>query len=168
MMAVPRSTGPLSTQACRHLLLQHTCAAANDHDLVFLLADQKRRHAVCRDASAAVASGHIQAFKEIIVDAQFKAYMVRARNGSQSAAKEIGRLCRPHLSIAGAQIPNGPVTRAKAVARIHAMCYELGLPSIYLTVSPDTAHTSAAVRMSVPECGAPFNLQAFRVSALEM
>jgi hypothetical protein len=164
VMAIPRSTGPLSTQACRHLLLQHTCAAAHDHDLVFLLADQKRRHASCRGASAAVATGHVQAFKELIEDAQFKAYLVRARDGSQRAAKEVGRLCRPHLAIAGAQIPNGPVTRAKAVSRIHAMCYELGLPSIYLTVSPDTAHTSAAVRMSVPEGGAPFNLQAFEAA----
>jgi len=57
IMAMPTSAGPLSVMACRHLLLQHTCAAAHDHDLVFLIADQKRRHASCRGASSEKKSG---------------------------------------------------------------------------------------------------------------
>jgi len=68
--ARPGSTGPLDDAACRHLLLQHTCAAAHDHDLVFLLQDQKRRHAACRGATAAVASGHLEAFQELIEGAR--------------------------------------------------------------------------------------------------
>jgi len=159
--AVPSSTGPLNESACRHLLLQHTCAAAHDHDLVFLLQDQKRRHAACRGASAAVASGHLELFQQLMDDARFKQHLVGARAGVEEDAKEIGRLCRPHLSIAGAQIPNGPVERAKAVARIYSMCYELGLPSIYLTVSPDTSHTPAAVRLSIPEGSTEFDVDAF-------
>jgi hypothetical protein len=42
---------------------------------------------------------------------------------------------RPHVAIAAAQIPNGPTERAKAVANIHALTYELGLPSIPWTNS---------------------------------
>ncbi len=160
--AIPRSIGPLNNSTCRHLLLQHTCAAAHDHDLVFLLQDQKRRHAACRGATAAVASGHLEAFKALVEDAHFRTLLNAARSeGGQAAAKEVGRLIRPHLSIAGAQIPNGPVERAKAVSRIYSMCYEYGLPSIYLTVSPDTSHTPAAIRMSVPEGSTPFDVDAF-------
>ena len=157
-----RSTGPLNESARRHLLLQHTCAAAHDHDFVFLLQDQRRRHAACRGATAAVASGHLEAFKALVEDAQFRALLNTARSeGGQAAAKEVGRRVRPFLSIAGAQIPNGPVERAKAVSRIYSMCYEYGLPSVYLTVSPDTSHTPAAIRMSVPEGSTPFDVDAF-------
>jgi len=63
--------------------------------------------------------------------------MLNARAGSEEDAKVIGELCRPHLAIAGTQIPNGPVERARAVSCIYCMCYELGMPSIYLTVSDD-------------------------------
>jgi hypothetical protein len=162
VMAVPRSTGPLNESARRHLLLQHTCAAAHDNDFVFLLQDQTRRHAACRGATAAVASGHLEAFKALVEDAQFRVLLNTARSeGGQAAAKEVGRRVRPYLSIGGAQIPNGPVERAKAVSRIYSMCYEYGLPSIYLTVSPDTSHTPAAIRMSVPEGSTPFDVDAF-------
>jgi hypothetical protein len=158
---VPRSTGPLNNAVCRHLLLQHTCAAAHDHDLVFLLQDQKRRHAACRGATAAVASGHLEAFKALVEDAQFRVLLNAARiEGGQAAAAEVGRRVRPYLSIAGALVPNGPVERAKAVSKIYSMCYEYGLPSIYLAVSPDTSHTPAAIRMSVPEGCTPFDVDA--------
>jgi hypothetical protein len=138
-------TGTLSDKVLRHLLLQHTCAAAHDTDVIFMIADQKRRHAVCRAASVSVINGHMQAFADETAAPDFIRMVRDAQDGDTDAQDMLRNRMRPHVAIAAAQIPNGPTERAKAVANIHALTYELGLPSMYLTVSPDYIHTAAAV-----------------------
>ena len=47
-------TGSLNDSQTRHLLLQYTCAFAEETSLLFALANQKQRHAVLRSVGARV------------------------------------------------------------------------------------------------------------------
>jgi hypothetical protein len=108
----------------------------------------------------------MQAFADETAAPDFIRTVRYAQDGDPDAQEMIRKRMRPHVAIAAAQIPNGPTNRAKAVANIFALTYELGLPSMYLTVSPDYIHTAAAIRASIPEGSTPFPLDDF-FTALE-
>ena len=106
---------------------------------------------MCRAASGSVVNGHMQAFAVQTAAPHFIRMVRDAQDGDPDAQEMLRNRMRPHVAIAAAQIPNGPTERAKAVANMHALTYELGLPSMYLTVSPDYIHTAAAIGASIPE-----------------
>ena len=67
----PLVTGTLSAFTVKHLFDQCSCSAAQDDDLGFFMVDQLRRHEIVRAMSAAVASGHIDAFRAVTESQDF-------------------------------------------------------------------------------------------------
>jgi hypothetical protein len=156
----PYVTGTLTDAECRHMFNQSSCVAAQDGDLLFFMADQKRRHSIVRSAAAAVAPGHVQKFQDVINSPDF-VNDYRLAKDDEEAAERVTKALRPHMTIACARVVNGPVQRAKAQEHILAMVHELGLPSMFLTVSPDFVHSAGAIRMSIPEASSVFPLSTF-------
>ena len=157
----PHVTGTLNDATCTHMFDQSSCIASQDGDLLFFVADQKRRHSIVRSAAAAVAPGHVQHFQDVISSPAFVADLRLSKSGDSDAAERVTKALRPHMTVACARVVNGPVQRAKAQENILAMVHELGLPSMFLTVSPDFVHSSGAIRMSIPEANTAFPLAEF-------
>ena len=116
---------------------------------------------LARSVAAAVAPGHIQKFQDVTESPAFLTDLGLARNKDDAAAERVTTAVRPHMAIACAHVVNGPVQRAKAHEHILPMVLELGLPSMFLTVSPDFIHSAGAIRMSIPEANSDFPLASF-------
>jgi hypothetical protein len=157
----PHVTATLSDAEWTHVFNQSSCVAAQDGDLLFFVIDQKRRHSIVRSAAAAVAPGHVQKFQDVVDSPEFIEDRRLAGLGDSQAAERVTKALRPIMTIACARVVNGPVQRAKAQEHILAMVHELGLPSMFLTVSPDFVHSAGAIRMSIPEANTEFPLAAF-------
>jgi hypothetical protein len=157
----PLVTGTLSAFTIKHLFEQCSCAAAHDDDLGFFIADQQRRHDIARASAAAVASGHIEAFRAVTESQEFMTALAAARAGDEAAMEHCANMLRPFITIGSARVTNGPAQRAKAQENILAIVHEQGLPSMFLTVAPDFVHSAGAIRLSFPETNADFPLDTF-------
>lgn len=145
----------------RHLLLQFTCAASHQRDLVFYFVDVLRRHAVIHSVASLVRTGKMQEFQALLNSAEFIGLLDQAREGNADAEKTVGDAVRPFIRTAASAVPNGPAVRRQAVSRIYAMTYYLGLPSTWVTMSYDCIHSATAIQMSFPTAAAGFPLDDF-------
>jgi len=153
--------GICSVAQMRHLLLQFTCAASHQRDLVFYFQDVIRRHAILRSVAAFVKTGRMQEFHALVSSPDFTALLQRARGGNVDAEKSVASAVRPFIRTAAASVPNGPAIRRQAVGRIYAMTYYLGLPSTWVTMSYDCVASATSIQMSFPTAAVGFPLDDF-------
>lgn len=156
--------GPPGAAQIRHMLLQFTCAAAHQRDLVFYFQDMMRRHAIVRSVVATVRTGMLQSFHDTVNSDRFKSLTEQARGSgpdAEAAEASVQSTLQPFVRTVASAVPNGPAVRRKAVNRIHALSYYLGLPSTWLTMSYDCVQSATAIQMSFPTVNDAFPLSAF-------
>jgi hypothetical protein len=153
--------GMCSVSQMRHLLLQFTCAASHQKDLVFYFQDIIRRHAVLRSVAALIKTGKMQEFHNLVSSPEFVRLLARAREGDVGAEQSVASAVRPFIRSSAASVPNGPAIRRQAVGRIYAMTYYLGLPSTWVTMSYDCVASATAIQMSFPTAASGFPLDDF-------
>jgi hypothetical protein len=117
-------TGTLNTSTVKHLLNQCSCAAAQDDDLGFFIADQQRRHELVRAYAAAVASGQTDAFRTVTENQYFILSLVAAKLGDEVAIERCTNMLRPFITFGSARVTNGPAQRAKGQENILAIVHE--------------------------------------------
>jgi hypothetical protein len=146
--------GSLPKTAMRHLLLQYDNRAANCLRLVFLLFNQKQRHAAAEAIAAAVKMKPeaFQQFGEWVSDSNFVSELKNAQQDptSKNAKTMIAKIMK-HLSLVNKKIPYTISERKGSMSRLYAMVYHLGMPSIYFTFSPDDTFNTLNIRLSYPQ-----------------
>lgn len=149
-----KQQGSLPKAAVRHLLLQYDGTAANCLRLVFLLFNQKQRHAAAQAIAAAVKM-QPSAFKQFgqwVSDETFVDQLRTAQKDPASiqSKKLVGEVMK-HLSIVNKKIPYTVAERKAAMSQLYALVYHFGMPSIYFTFSPDDTFSTLNIRLSFPQ-----------------
>ena len=150
--------GSQATSVTRHVALQFTNAAAEEQQLILLLANQAQRHAACSLTSVKLKNDpeSVEAFLKMTEDAEFNRRLELAQGGSNSDADYICKRVMKYLDTPGNRIPHGPMQRRACVRKIYSLVYFLGLPSVFWTISPDDVHESLSIRLCFPSTtGAP-------------
>ena len=115
----------MSERATRHLFLQYTCAAAHDHQLLFLLANQRQRHAACQVSAARAKAGKEQSKKllELVNNPSFQEKLAAVEAGDANAIEEVNKKLLPLIAVPGGEVPNGPCARRAALAKLYAQVF---------------------------------------------
>ena len=133
-------TGSVPQRAAEHMILQFHGHFARNRWLLFALMNQQMRHAAARAASSAI-NTHPEAareFSELARDAEFKRQVELHSNDPDSTeAKKLAAKCRKFIHLAGAKVPYSPAERNEALTKMYSMTYRFGIPSVFLTFSPD-------------------------------
>lgn len=159
----PSTGGSVSDSKAEHLLLQFHNTFAQSTELVFVLMNQKQRHAAARSASATVMNHPeaAQRFADAVSDNEFLADLKEASTplpatASESERRERAALERRVLSrvtsfilIAGRSVPFSPLQRNNSLSQLYALVYTFGEPSIFFTVALDDAYSSQGIRLSL-------------------
>jgi hypothetical protein len=145
--------GSVSCKLVRHMLLQFHGQFARDHLFIFTMFNQRQRHAAARAVAARVHNkpSSFAAFAAVVSAPSFLEQLDRATAEPDGEdAKTVLRLLGPHIRAAGGAVPYGPVMRANALSQLYAMVHRFGVPSFFVTISPDDVHHVLAVRVSIP------------------
>ncbi len=133
--------------------------AAQTPQLVFLLANQRMRHAAVHAVTSRVNSNPdlVTQFNRKLAQPAFKAHLERAAKKGEDgktrdvAAEDAVRRDLEHfISIPGSSVPFGPIAHNAALRQLYAMTYRFGWDvsqSVFLTVSPDDKSNALAFRM---------------------
>ena len=106
----------------------------------------------------------LQSFHDTVNSDRFKRLTEQARGSgpdAEAAEASVQSTLLPFVRTVASAVPNGPAVRRKAVNRIHALSYYLGLPSTWLTMSYDCVQSATAIQMSFPTVNDAFPLSAF-------
>ena len=146
--------GSIPNAAVRHLLLQYDGRAANCLRLVFLLFNQKQRHAAAQAVAAAVKM-HPEAFKifaEWVSDKEFVQQLQAAQNEptSDDSKKLISKLMK-QLAVVNKKVPYSVAERKGSMSHLYALVYHFGMPTVYFTFSPDDTFSTLNIRLSYPQ-----------------
>ena len=165
--------GPLSQKIIDHMLFQFTGSIARFRPATFLMFDQKRRHTASRNVCVRVRSNAeaFTQFSQLIADQEFiQQTRNAAANPNGEEAKNVMRRVSRMLQITGSTIPYSPLERSAGITTLYAYVRRFGIPSIFLTVSPDDVHEPLAIRLCFPtlcSCGFPANVTTSFLDALE-
>ena len=146
--------GSIPKAAVRHLLLQYDGRAANCLRLVFLLFNQKQRHAAAKAVAAAVKM-HPESFKkfsEWVNDKQFVQDLQSAQKDptSDTSKKLISKLMK-QLAVVNKKVPYSVAERKGSMSHLYALVYHFGMPTVYFTFSPDDTYSTLNIRLSYPQ-----------------
>jgi hypothetical protein len=143
--------GRLAPTDIHHLLFQFHNRFAMDEVLIFHLFDQRSRWAVVNRVAALVKANTtaFQRFQEVTSQPGFLQRLERAASDS-TEGRRIFQELQPAVNVAGMRVPYSPQERAAAITHILALIHRFGLPSVFMTVSPDDAHHPMSVRLSFP------------------
>lgn len=141
--------GSIPKAAVRHLLLQYDGRAANCLRLVFLLFNQRQRHAAAQAVAAAVKM-HPEAFKKFsswISDKQFVKDLETAQKDptSDSSKKLISKVMK-QLAVVNKKVPYSVAERKGSMSHLYALVYHFGMPTVYFTFSPDDTYSTLNIR----------------------
>lgn len=144
--------GSLSTTAVRHMMMHHDNRFSHCLRLVFLLFDQKKRHAAARTVAARVKSNpaSFEQFASWVSDKQFLKKLRAAReHPDRPESKELLQLLNKHISLFQDKIPFTAAARHASMGHLYAMIYYLGFPSDFGTFAIDDIYGLLNIRMSI-------------------
>jgi hypothetical protein len=145
------ANGSLSIVQTRHLLLQYTNVPAHDDAMMFVLANQQRRHSMLRGVAGRVNETSFECFVELVDDPDFDSKLQHAIDHPNSKdAKQFMRKVLPLLSFIGQEKPWGKNRRASVLRKLLGMYERFGPPSVFWTVSLDDVHNTLSIRMGFP------------------
>jgi hypothetical protein len=120
-----RKPGSVPQNDALHMLSQHSRTIVNEPMVIFTLFNQNQRHSVVRNIAAkckADASSFLR-FSEIVNAPNFQSRCDEAaRNPNGNTAKQLLRQILPLVRVSGANVPFGPVERARAACDLYANC----------------------------------------------
>ena len=156
----------LSAAQLEHLLLQHTCAAAMDHELLFYLFNCKERHTVINNFVARVRKDPkaFEEFARLVRHEEFhEKIRVAAENPKSATAKEVLRTVLPILSFGAKNTIAGALTDSTSLSRAMAQSKRYGPPGTLLTVTPDDVNSPSGFHFACKS----FNNTSFPAVATE-
>jgi hypothetical protein len=107
-----------------------------------------RRHE-SHAASGKLKAGQRRRLEELLADAEFVAALEAARLDPCGAeGLEVAQKLLPVIAVVGRRVPRSNMERASCQAYMYAMVRALGLPSMFLSVSPDDANDVSMLRLS--------------------
>jgi hypothetical protein len=135
-----RKPGSVPKNDALHMLRQHSRTVVKEPMVIFTLFNQDQRHSVVRSIAAKVRadSASFDRFSTIVNAPNFQSRCDEAaRNPNGTVAKQLLRDILPLVRVSGANVPFGPVERARAACDLYANCRRFGLPTFFFTLAPD-------------------------------
>ena len=124
----------------RHLMLQYTGTAGRSHEIIFFLFNQVQRHGNVTGVNSVVRS-HRECFDEftaLVSNKKFRKELQKAKKDPKGKiAKKIMKIVTPILTTGGNKTCLGSLERNDAIAKINAMCFRYGMPTLFLTAAID-------------------------------
>ena len=146
--------GTFSAAAIRHIMFQFSNRMAQCHRMIFLLFDQKQRHAVARIVSSKVKTDptSLQRFGALIRRPRFlKRLREAAKNPNSEMAKKLLKEIMPFIQVSNSKVPFTKASRKASLSKLLSLTLYHGLPSIFLTIAPDDIQDPNRIRMSLPQ-----------------
>ena len=128
----------LVPSALRHMLLQHDAKHAQSRNLLFLLSNQKLRHATIGSVTARLKGDpqSLARWATMVGDEAFWVEVEQAERAPEGAqAKRVLARLLPILNVCGKDIPFSSAERNDSNTRMMALTRLCGTPSVYMTVS---------------------------------
>ena len=147
------SHGSIPPQSVKHLLRQYSQQFACDKRFIFYLFNQTQRHAAAQgvDARLKCNPSAFEAFSEAVCDPNFQEIIDAAIvNPKGAEAKEVMKRLGTYIELCGNKVPFGPAERNLGITKLYSLVHRYGLPSIFLTISPDDVHSPMALRLCFP------------------
>ncbi|KAI9551024.1 hypothetical protein GHT06_005687 [Daphnia sinensis] len=148
-----RKPGSVAHRDCRHMLLQFTCNFATCHRFLFCLFDQLQRHAAARAVSARFKNNpeSLEKLQAWVADPAFLQDLARAaRNPQHKSARALVARVTPHIKTTSSTVPYSSAQRKASMQHLYALAQHFGMPSLFLTYTPDFASGVLNLRLSLP------------------
>ena len=145
-------SGSVNLASRCHMLMQYTGRFARNQEFIFLLANQTIRHKNSSAVSAQVKSNErgIQGFQELVNDVEFIPNLEKGiKNPRGKEAARILRRIQPLLVSCSSKVPFSSVARNADITKLYNMRRCFGLPSWFITISPDDVHNPMVLRLAV-------------------
>ena len=147
-----KSTNSVPQRVAEHMILQFHGHFASNRWLLFTLMNQHMRHSAARAVCAAV-NAHPEAgeeFAHMCSDEEFRRGLEQySANPESREAKALAKKCRKFIQMAGAKVPYSPAERNEALTKMYSMTYRYGIPSVFLTISPDDIGSPLVLRWAM-------------------
>jgi hypothetical protein len=148
-----KGDGTPSPSEVEHMLYQFTDHFSTCMPFLDVMFNVKVRHAAARAVGARVRSStaSFQAFSEAVADPNFVHLVDEAvKNPKGDAAKVVLARVGPHMRVCGQNVPYSPIERRESAVNLYGLVQNYGLPSMFLTISLDDAHSPLVLRMCFP------------------
>ena len=143
------ANGTLTNTTTRHLLLQFTTAAAHTPSLIFVLANQKQRHATISAVNARVKHKAFDKFVEVTTAEGFDERLQNSVVDPNSPdGRQLSRELLPLMALAAKERPWSRMERSAVIPKMLGLMRRHGDPSVFYTVSLDDVHQTISVRLS--------------------
>lgn len=148
------SSGSLSKKFIRHMLVQFSGRFGASRRLGFFLMDQLQRHTACRVVSSRIKAHResMEAFGQWVQSQDFKNDLCEAAKDPFSP-KAICLLKRiePLVRTCASQIPYTVSQRKSSLRNLRSLLIFFGIPSVFLTFSPDDINGVLNIHSSIPQ-----------------
>ena len=124
-----RKSGSVAEKDVRHMLLQFTGNFAKTPRFIFLLFDQKQRHAACQNLAAKVKNSpkSIQVLNDLVNDPSFlEKLKIAVKDPSTKESISLVNKINPHIRSFSSLIPFTAAKRQASMSQLYAMVYHLG------------------------------------------
>ena len=148
--------GPLHKEEARQLLTQFDNEFAHDTNLLFMLGDQKQRHAACRGVARRIKSSYaaheafakkVQAGPQYITDLKEARDHVLATGKTDAKGRELMKEISRFMTLGGACVPWSEEERNAEITKFYANARRFGGGSCFLTVALDDVHQPTVIRL---------------------
>ena len=141
------------------LFYDHRCA--EEHNLMFLLFDQQKRHATNNAVSYKIKAGgdREQTFIDAVNADDFAENLQYALEHPNSrASKSIRQAISPLVKIVGRTLPWTPFERSDTLGKLFSLTHFFGVATHFITLSPSMRANKIALRMCINDNSEEFKL----------
>ena len=154
-------TATVPTKLAKNWLLFYDRRCSREVRLLWLLFDQKRRHAANLGSSIRIKSkgNRAMAFTNLTSSDDFGKKLERAiKNPKTSEARNLKQVVGPLVKIVGVKVPWSSIERSSMISRFYALAQFFNAPCFFITISPSMRNTPLALRMTMINNGEEFYL----------
>ena len=155
-------TATVPTKLAKKWLLFYDRRCSREIRLLWLLFDQKRRHAANLGASIRIKTkgNRAMAFTKLTSSEGFRGQLEKAiKNPNTSESRQLKQVVGPLIKI-GAKVPWRPIERSSMISRFYALAQFFNAPCFFITISPAMRNTPLALRMTFVNNGEQFSMPA--------
>ena len=150
----------------RYLLSYHDRRFETNHSFIFVVFNMLQRHDACFHVQLIATKPHFQASAQEIQPLSSndieQALSNVSKNRYSSTSNSALQNLLNHIKTVGGRVMGSAYSRTALRTRIHALIYNQGLPSIFLTLNPADIHSPVALYFA----GAKLNLDNIQIEQL--
>jgi hypothetical protein len=135
----------------RHLLLQHDQRFSQSMEFVFYICNVIQRHAMLKEVKAKAVSnqGSFQDLLAFANDPNIEMILSDCVKEPESEnAKKYFKLLNNVLQFGNSKVPCSTQERSSALSKLYSMIWKMGLPSWFISISPDDTRHLLIVRLN--------------------